>query len=218
MKNRILTLALRWLAALLYAGGFPIVQAQETIRQYLSGRDGENTVPWEFFCSQGRNSGFWTNIAVPSCWETQGFGTFRYGLEDRPFASIESLYRHSFMVPSDWRGRRVFLVFDGVMTDASININGQEAGPMHQGAFYRFKYDVTERLKFGGENSLEVTVRDKSANASVNNAERNADFWVFGGIFRPVWLEAPPAQFLDQVAIDARADGSFVMNYALAAC
>ncbi len=174
-----------------------------------------STVPWEFFCSQGRNSGYWTNIAVPSCWETQGFGTFRYGLEDKPFAPIESLYRHRFPVPSDWRGSRVFLVFDGVMTDASVKINGQEAGPMHQGAFYRFKYDVTERLKFGGENLLEVAVRDKSANASVNNAERNADFWVFGGIFRPVWLEALPPQFLDKLAIDARADGSFAMNFSV---
>jgi hypothetical protein len=51
--------------------------AQDTIRQYLSGTDGEHTVPWDFFCSGGRNSGVWTNIAVPSCWELQGFGKFR---------------------------------------------------------------------------------------------------------------------------------------------
>jgi beta-galactosidase/beta-glucuronidase len=189
--------------------------AQETLRQYLSGHDAESPVPWEFFCSQGRNSGVWTNIPVPSCWETQGFGTFRYGLEDKPFAPIESNYRHRFDAPSDWSGRRVFLVFDGVMTDATVKINGQEAGPLHQGAFYRFKYDVTGKIKLGGENLLEVTVSDKSANASVNNAERYADYWVFGGIFRPVWLEAQPAQFVERVAIDARADGSFALNYFL---
>jgi len=188
---------------------------QATIRQYLSGRDGEHTVPWEFFCSKGRNSGFWTNIAVPSCWETQGFGTFRYGTEDRPFQPIEAQYRHSFTVPADWRGRRVFLVFEGVMTDAAVKINGQEAGPPHQGAFYRFKYDVSDKLQFGGSNLLEVTVSDKSANASINGAERYADYWAFGGIFRPVWLDAQPAQFIERVAIDARADGSFSMNYFL---
>jgi hypothetical protein len=189
--------------------------AQETIRQYLSGRDGEHTVPWEFFCSKGRNSGFWTNIAVPSCWETQGFGTFRYGTEDRPYQPIEAQYRHSFTAPADWRGRRVYLVFEGVMTDSAVKINGQEAGPPHQGAFYRFKYDVTGKLQFGGTNLLEVTVSDKSANASVNGAERYADYWAFGGIFRPVWLDAQPAQFVERVAIDARADGSFTMNYYL---
>src|ERR1035441_4475062 len=87
-----------WLAAAVAAclSGAAPAPAQETIRQYLSGRDAESPVPWEFFCGQGRNSGFWTNIAVPSCWETQGFGTFRYGLEDKSFAPIECNYRHRF--------------------------------------------------------------------------------------------------------------------------
>ena len=84
-----------------------------------------------------------------------------------------------------------------------------------EGAFYRFKYDITDLIKFGEENLLEVSVSDKSSNASVNNAERNADYWVFGGIFRPVWLQAEPAQFVDRVAIDARADGTFAMDYYL---
>jgi hypothetical protein len=198
-----------WLASIAPA------TAQETVRQYLSGTDGEHTVPWDFFCSDGRNSGVWTNIAVPSCWELQGFGKFRYGHEDKNYTNIVGSYRHSFNVPADWRGRRVFIVFEGVMTDAAVKVNGTEAGPVHQGAFYRFKYDITGLLKFGEENLLEVSVSDKSKNASVNNAERNADFWVFGGIFRPVWLQAEPAQFVDRVAIDARADGTFAMDYYL---
>jgi hypothetical protein len=189
--------------------------AQETIHQYLSGRDAEHSVPWEFFCFDGRQSGVWTNIAVPSCWELQGFGEFRYGLEDKNHTPIRGEYRHRFEVPADWRGRHVFIVFEGVMTDAAVKINGAQAGPLHQGAFYRFKYDITRLLKFGEENLLEVSVSDKSANASVNGAERYADFWVFGGIFRPVWLQAEPAQFVDRVAIDARADGTFAMDYYL---
>ena len=160
--------------------------AQETVRQYLSGTDAEHTVPWDFFCSDGRNSGVWTNIAVPSCWELQGFGKFRYGHEDKNYTPIRGDYRHRFNVPADWRGKRVFIVFEGVMTDASVKVNGTEAGPLHQGAFYRFKYDITRLLKFGKENVLEVSVSDKSTNNSVNGAERYADYWVFGGIFRPV--------------------------------
>jgi hypothetical protein len=197
------------------AGALVPATAQETVRQYLSGIDGEHTVPWDFSCSDGRNSGVWTNIAVPSCWELQGFGKFRYGHEDKTYTPIRGDYRHQFDVPAEWRGKRVFIVFEGVMTDAAVKINGKEAGPTHQGAFYRFKYDVTDLLKFGEENLLEVSVDDKSSNASVNGAERNADFWVFGGIFRPVWLQAEPAQFVDRVAIDARADGTFAMDYYL---
>ena len=47
----------------------------------------------------------------------------------------------------------------------------------------------------------------------MNRAERfRADYWVFGGIFRPVYLEALPAAFIDWAAIDARADGRFSID------
>jgi hypothetical protein len=219
MKNHFIPRRQILLATILCLGGWLAgiapAPAQGTIRQYLSGTDGEHTVPWDFFCSDGRSSGVWTNIAVPSCWELQGFGKFRYGLEDKNYTPIRGDYRHSFNVPANWQGKRVFIVFEGVMTDAAVKVNGMDAGPLHQGAFYRFKYDITGLLKFGAENLLEVSVSDKSTNASVNSAERYADFWVFGGIFRPVWLQAEPAQFVDRVAIDARADGTFAMDYYL---
>ena len=62
------------------------------------------------------------------------------------------------------------------------------------------------------QNLLEVTVSKHSANQSVNEAERKADFWIFGGIFRPVYLEALPVQHISGVAIDAKANGVFTTN------
>lgn len=202
------------LATCLVTAASPLA-AQETLRQYLSGRDAEHPVPWEFRCSGGRNSGVWSKIGVPSCWELQGFGSFRYGHSDRYHEPIRGEYRHRFEVPAAWNGRRIFIVFNGVMTDASVRINGTEAGPTHQGSFYQFKHDITKLLRPGQENLLEVSVLDQSTDASVNRAEREADFWIFGGIYRPVWLQAEPAQFIDRVAIDAKADGSFALDYVL---
>ena len=37
-------------------------------------------VEWDFYCTGGNNSGRWTKIGVPSCWELQGFGTYQYGM------------------------------------------------------------------------------------------------------------------------------------------
>ena len=54
-----------------------------------------------------------------------------------------------------------------------------------------------------------MDVAKHSANESVNRAERQADFWIFGGIYRPVFLEALPEVHMSRTAIDARADGSF---------
>jgi len=118
----------------------------------------------------------------------------------------------NFNAPQHWKNRVVRLVFEGSMTDTEVWVNGRSAGPVHQGSFYRFKYGITSLLKFESSNLLEVTVSKESANASVNNAERLGDYWNFGGIFRPVYLEVLPSSFIDWTAIDARADGSFLVN------
>ena len=189
--------------------------AFETETQFLSGHDKDDAVPWEFFCTSGAKSGFWTNLPVPSQWDVKGFGTVNYYKDLTNAFDEKGLYAHNFTVPAKWSGRRVFLVFEGVMTDTTVKLNGQSAGPMHQGGFYRFKYEVTSLVNFGTTNRLEVCVAKHSANASVNKAERQADYWVFGGIYRPVYLEAVPPQFIQRVAINARADGHFAADVLL---
>ncbi|MCF8378471.1 MAG: hypothetical protein K9H49_02775 [Bacteroidales bacterium] len=52
-----------------------------------------------------------------------------------------------------------------------------------------------------------MKVSKRSANQSVNEAERQADFWIFGGIFRPVFLEIKPPVNIYSAALDPRADG-----------
>ncbi len=184
--------------------------SQETNIKYLSGTDKDHTVKWDFYCTAGRNSGTWTKIAVPSNWELQGFGTYNYG-HDKVKANEQGLYKHTFFL-NNRKGKKVFIVFEGSMTDTKVMVNGQQAGPVHQGGFYRFKYEITNLLSPGGKNVLEVTVDKTSANPSVNNAERNSDFWLFGGIFRPVYLEIVPATFIDRIAINAKGDGAFQMD------
>ncbi len=164
-------------------------------------------MPWEFFCTGSRNSGFWTTIPVPSCWELQGFGTYNYG-HDAGQASEQGIYRRSFSVPSDWASQKVDIVFEGVMTDAAVEVNGLPAGPAHQGAFYQFRYDITSLVQFGATNTVQVTVSKKSANTSINQAEREADYWIFGGIYRPVYLEARPAESIRRMALNPQADGT----------
>jgi beta-galactosidase/beta-glucuronidase len=185
--------------------------AQQTILQYLSGTDKDHTVKWEFMCTKGRNSGKWSTISVPSCWEMQGFGSYNYS-QDIQNPDEQGLYKYNFKVAPQHQGKRVFIVFDASMTDTEVKINGQSAGPVHQGGFYQFKYDITSLVRFDKSNLLEVTVSKKSTNASINRAERKSDFWLFGGIFRPVYLEILPATFIERVAIDAKANGDFNMQ------
>ena len=213
MRNVTTLLSTLALATTLTAQTLP-----QTERQYLSGHGCDDTVEWDFFCTDGRNSGRWTKIGVPSCWELQGFGTYQYGISfygkafPEGIAGEKGMYKYEFEVPEEFRGKQVSLVFEASMTDTEVKVNGRKAGSKHQGAFYRFSYNVTDLLKYGKKNQLEVTVSKESENASVNLAERRADYWNFGGIFRPVFLEVKPAVNFRHIAIDAQMDGSFRAN------
>ena len=195
--------------------------------QYLSGHGPEDAVKWDFWCSEGMQSGKWQKIAVPSCWEQQGFGGLTYGRyyiydresdkkwadrHDNRLTTEYGLYRHRFQVPRQWEGRQVSIVFEGAMTDTEVKVNGQLAGAVHQGGFYRFSYDISDKLLYGKKNLLEVKVDKQSADKSVNAAERRADWWLFGGIYRPVYLVAKPQTHIGHVAIDARADGKMRLD------
>ena len=187
-----------------------------THRQYLSGTGSDDMVQWDFQCTGGNNSGKWTKIGVPSCWELQGFGTYQYGMKfyGKAFpdgiADEKGLYKYEFTLPKEWENRHIDLVFEASMTDTEVKINKRKAGSMHQGAFYRFTYDVSDRVFFGNKkNLLEVTVSKESSNAGVNLSERRADYWNFGGIFRPVFIVSKPAFNIERTAIDAKADGAF---------
>ena len=204
---------MRHLFILLFFCAFSFVSvAQKTEIQYLSGTDKDHTVMWDFFCTKGSNSGKWSTIQVPSHWEFQGFGAYNYGQNEKVFNDEKGLYKYLFTVPKNWNKKKVFLVFEGSMTDTEVKVNGKSAGAIHQGAFYRFRYDITQLLVVGSQNLLEVTVSKESSDPTINKAERRGDFWVFGGIYRPVYLEASPSEYIDRVAIDAKADGSFKMD------
>lgn len=85
--------------------------------QYLSGPDKDHTVPWEFRVSAGCNPRFWTNLPVPSCWRTKGFGSYESGNDS---TSEFGAYRHAFTIPAGWATQRVFLIFKGAMTDTEV--------------------------------------------------------------------------------------------------
>ena len=113
-----------------------------TSRIYLSGTGSDDTRQWDFKCSGGRNSGKWTKIAVPSCWELQGFGNYTYGrfyttAGLKPSDEV-GIYRTRFTVPASWAGKKIRLTFEGSMTDTKVCINQRQVGDIHQGGFTEF--------------------------------------------------------------------------------
>ena len=188
--------------------------SQKTDIQYLSGLDKDQTVDWDFKVSGGRNAGEWKTIPVPSNWEMQGFGTYHYWSDWVREHTPDSIgdYRYQFEAPEAWKGQNVKIVFGGAMTDTDVRINGKLAGPKHQGGFYQFDHDISKLIKYGEQNLLEVTVKRFSDNHSINLAERRTDFWMFSGIYRPVWLEIKPKVNIERIAINAGHKGDFSVD------
>ncbi|MDD5184591.1 MAG: glycoside hydrolase family 2 TIM barrel-domain containing protein [Paludibacter sp.] len=192
------------------------VFAQQTEIQYLSGTGLGNEKEWRFYCSEGMNSKKWSKIKVPSQWELQGFGEYTYGRWYKAGLKNPSMeqgfYEYSFYVPASWKNKQISIVFEGVMTDTEVKINGLLAGDIHQGGFYQFKYDISDKIKTAAKNKLEVKVSKHSANRSVNAAERRADWWLFGGIYRPVYLEAKPQIHFERIAVNAEMNGKLTTD------
>jgi beta-galactosidase len=91
-------------------------------------------------------------------------------------------YRKHFELPTDLKGRRVLIEFDGVMANSDVWINGQHLGHRPSG-YVSFYYDVTDHAKFGDEANV-VAVR-------ADTSEQVASRWCTGsGIYRHVRLIA----------------------------
>jgi beta-galactosidase len=106
-------------------------------------------------------------------------------------------YRRHFKLPGEFRNRRVFVQFDGVMTAASPAINGHVL-PEHLGGYLPFRYEVTDWLT-GGDNVLAVAVDSRWKNVPPEGSPKgpgSIDYLEPGGIIRPVSLCAVPQVFL----------------------
>lgn len=92
-------------------------------------------------------------------------------------------YRKTFPVPAAQKGKRTILQFDGVYMNAEVWLNGKSLGT-HPYGYTSFWYDITDRLNYGGNNTLAVKVKNEGENSR----------WYSGsGIYRHVWLKVTDA-------------------------
>ncbi len=66
-------------------------------------------------------------------------------------------YRDVFTAPQNYKGKRVYLNFDGINWEAEAYLNGHDLGRIN-GSFIRGKFDVTSLLKPGAQNVLAVRI------------------------------------------------------------
>ncbi len=87
-------------------------------------------------------------------------------------------YRKTFDVSTDWKGKVVELLFEGVYMNADVWINGKHIGKNYYG-YIPFHFDITNYLT-SGKNVIAVQVK---------NEGRNSRWYTGSGIYRHVWLK-----------------------------
>ena len=133
---------------------------------------------WKFFYMEENSSDNAREITLPHTWNIDAFvgnGTYR---------QTSASYQRTLFVPAEWKGKRLFLRFNGVQSIADVFINGRHIGD-HYGGYTAFAFEITDNVSYGFNNSLFVAVSNTYRNDVLpTSVEEN----VYGGIYRDVEL------------------------------
>ena len=134
---------------------------------------------WSFRFSHQVERGSERRVDLPHTWNAKdalsGKLDYKRGIGN---------YEKKIAVPADWKGKRLFLRFEGANSVANVFVNRRWIGE-HRGGYGAFVFEITDRVNYGKENT--ITVR-------LNNGERLdvmplvGDFNFYGGIYRDVHL------------------------------
>lgn len=165
----------------------------------------------------------WNEIPVPSNWQILGYGTpyyrnagyiFRRDFpwvmstpEKRYTAYIErnpvGSYRRDFDLPADWKGRRIFITFDGVDAGFFLWINGEKVG-YSVNSRNAAEFDITKFVK-PGKNMIAAEVYRFTTGSYVEDQ----DMWRLSGIFRNVSLWSSPQEHIRDFFIKTGLDENY---------
>lgn len=148
---------------------------------------------WEFNYDGGSK---YEKVVVPGELAMQG-----YAIEhNKPY-----YYKKSFTLPSDYKGKRVILRFDGVYSYAKLSVNGKFVRS-HAGGFTRWESDITEFVKAGRKNEITLEVIDPIDDISYASGYAHHPI---GGILREVAILAQPTHTLENFYLETDLDEAY---------
>ena len=149
----------------------------------------------------------WDKIPVPSCWQLQGYENPNYTNinypypVDPPYVPDDNpcgVYSREFTLEKKWG--RVYFVFEGVSSCASLYINGKYVG-FTQGSHLQSEFDITDYVTEGAN-----TVTVKVLKWCVGSYLEDQDAFRYNGIFRDVYILQRPQNHIADVEIIPNAE------------
>jgi len=150
---------------------------------------------------------FQGNILVPFCAESalSGVGK-RVGKDNLLW------YQRDITVPAKRKGKRVLLHFGAVDWRSDIFVNGKNVG-RHEGGYDPFTFDITDALKKGTKQQLNVRVWDPTNDGPQPHGKqviKPEGIWYtpVTGIWQTVWLETVPETYISSTKQTPDVDNS----------
>ncbi|CAH1376182.1 unnamed protein product [Tenebrio molitor] len=153
-------------------------------------------------------------MPVPSSYND--IGTDGFGLRDHVGPVW---YQRSFIVPTSWSGRRVWIRFSAANYAADVWING-EAAVSHSMGHLPFQAEVTSLVNYESQNTITVSVDNTLTNTTLPEGstkklssgrlkqEHTFDYINYAGIDRPVVLYTTPSTYIDDITVVTDIDGT----------
>lgn len=167
----------------------------------------------ESFFAGSFNDQQWDEIPVPGNWQMSGYGRPNYSNINYPFPvdppSVPTenpvgLYRRYCDIPESWRGRQIFLNFEGVDSAFYVWVNSHPVG-FSKGSHLPSEFDITSYVQ-PGSNYLAVQVFQWSDGSYLEDQ----DMWRLSGIFRDVYLLAVPMAHIRDARVQTRFDEGYL--------
>ncbi len=132
---------------------------------------------WRFFFKSENTSDNARVVTLPHTWNTDPRAA---GL----WLETTGNYGNDLFIPADWSAKRLFVKFYGAQNSADVFVNGFLAGS-HRGGAAAFTFEITDKVKFGTENSLLVVVSNSFRNDVLPTS---TDINLYGGLYREAEL------------------------------
>lgn len=134
---------------------------------------------WKFRFSWQVQKGSERRVDLPHTWNAQDALS---GRQDY-YRGIGN-YRKNLYAAPEWKGKRLFLRFEGANTVTNLFVNQKHVGE-HRGGYGAFVFDITDFIEYGKDNELLVRVNNA---LQLDIMPLVGDFNFYGGIYRDVHL------------------------------
>ncbi len=131
---------------------------------------------------------------------------------DESLYQMECVYTKDVTLPTEAVGGRILLHVDGAAHTATVSVNGKQIGKPHRSGYTAFVLDLTDVWQ-SGTNTILIRV-DSRENQNIPPFGNVVDYMTFGGLYREVWLEIVPEQWICDVFLQPRriADGQYELT------